>query len=165
MNAATPDKRNRLAEFLLYHTHERPKERSEQQKLFVGMVRRIDLALNNMLNARGCHTHISGTGGRYSCAGPFADPRNLACGQSCAALARLNPAEPKPCRFLAVICAAFALSVRRCGTLWQGSGRGAGLCAGIANRPTGPRVLSHLGQSDEVPRLDRGSSGTRRQSG
>ena len=57
MKAATPDKRNRLAEFLLYHTHERPKERSEQQKLFVGMVRRIDLALINMLNARAAATH------------------------------------------------------------------------------------------------------------
>lgn len=59
MAAASPDKCNAIAEQLLYHTHERPLERAEQQRLFLGMVRRITLAPNNMLNARAAAAHKS----------------------------------------------------------------------------------------------------------
>jgi hypothetical protein len=60
METAPPARRNEIAELLLYHTHERPLERDEQQRLFVGMVRRrIDLAPNNMLNARAAAAHKS----------------------------------------------------------------------------------------------------------
>lgn len=59
MAAAPDDARNALAERLLYHTHERPLDRAEQQLLFLGMVREIDLPLNNRLNARAAAAHKS----------------------------------------------------------------------------------------------------------
>jgi hypothetical protein len=56
---ALPAQRNQIAELLLYHTHERPLDRAEQQRLFIGMVHRVDLAPNNMLNARAAAMHKS----------------------------------------------------------------------------------------------------------
>lgn len=59
MASASDSARNALAERLLYHTHERPLDRAEQKKLFLGIVDQIELTPNNALNARAAAAHKS----------------------------------------------------------------------------------------------------------
>lgn len=58
LERADTKERNRIARVLLYSTHDRPKERAEQKRLFLGFVQRgIQLDLNDRLNAHAAAAH------------------------------------------------------------------------------------------------------------